>query len=172
MNRLCTTCAAGVILLSSAGVHAAGIEFSSQEGRFSVLLPHQPKMSDSVVNGVHSYSYRANGGCVYFHINYADTPIEVEVNIVLDSLVKKLGEDQHELMSDQHELTSFERAPGDELPAAKYNIQFKYKGVHWEERGIIIGESNRSYIFGAVMLLQCDDQGMFDRFVASIKLMP
>ncbi len=100
------------------GVQGEWIKFSSPEGRFSVLLPHQPTLDKDTNTLITTYSFMSLAAGMAFTGTYADIPsIDSDPDTFLkdtrDVIVSKTGP-----MTGSDEKISLDSYPGREFEVA------------------------------------------------------
>lgn len=162
------------LLALSASAQVNFTSFTSEHGRFTVLMPGAPKQSSMVVNdptmpaSYKTYSFLAIAGMQLFMIVYADYPLDFEPDIE-DELINNMISFNEGVGSElvAAKRIEFRRGPDDLLPA----LEFTSANESYHFKSIVIWEGPRVYQVGAGSPKGSGGAaGDIDRFLASFVL--
>jgi hypothetical protein len=171
------TAAISVLLLlltaSPAPAQVNFTTFTSEHGRFSLLMPGAPKQSskdarDSAMSAPYKiFDFVATAGKLIFIVVYADYPADFKPNVETEL---KANQDNFntgvkaELIATKR--IDFRRGQGDLLPA----LEFTSASASYNFKSVVIWEGPRAYQIIAGSPRGTDATREIDRFLASIVL--
>lgn len=156
-------------LLAQSGGSGDWSKYSSPEGKFSVLLPGEPKHSTSTENGAVLNNFELLQSPLIYMIVFSDypsatleKPIDVRLNAERDSFVKGLSanvqsEKRFKFQKGSHELPALQFVSD----SAKPNANFKC---------VVVLDGTRVYFIGVGSLKGYDSTVQMDKFLDSFKL--